>query len=306
MNTSKDIFYYLFTAFIFIILFSSCDKDSSDENNPTFAILFPNGGDLIEKGKSYVIEWSDESNDNLKIELYNSDTVVNTITNSTENNGQINWQVPDSIEVGIHYKIRISGNDNNTDVSDNRFVIIDPIERGLLIDTRDGQEYKTVKIGDQWWMADNFNYDAPTGSNSYFFDSAYDATYGKLYTWQSAFEKAPPGWHLPTDDEWKELEGYLGMLNDKLDQEGWRGEFTGELLKDGNASGFDVIWSGYCNASVNKFGHLGYEARFWTSTIATSELRYWARLLHINKSGITRNNTNHEFGLSVRYVKDNF
>lgn len=304
MNNSKEIFYYLFTAFLFMILFSSCDKDSSDENNPTFAILFPNGDDLLEKGKSYVIEWSGESNDNIKIELYNSDTIIYTIVNSTENDGQFNWQVPDNIDVGIHYNIQIFGNDNHTDISDNRFIIIDPIERSVLIDTRDGQEYKTVKIGDQWWMAENFNYNAPTGSSSYFFDSSYSDTYGKLYTWQSAYDNAPTGWHLPTDDEWKELEGYLGILNDKLDQEGWRGEFTGELLKDGNASGFDVIWSGYFNASVSKFGHLGYEARFWSVTIASGDMRYWARLFQVNKSGITRNNTHLDFGLSVRYVKN--
>lgn len=301
----RQIFHLFISMLFFLPILSSCDKGSSDVETQDYTILFPNGGELFEKGKTYEIIWETEINDVVKIELFESDTKVITISNSTENDGHFDWEVPDNLEVGISYKIQVSGSENKiTDISDGRFIIINPIERSVLVDLRDGQEYKTVKIGDQWWMAENFNYDAPEGSNSYFFDSSYSDTYGKLYTWQSAYDNAPPSWHLPTDDDWKKLEGYLGIMQGKLDREGWRGEFTGDLIKAGNASGFGVIWSGYCNASVNKFGHLGYEARFWTSTIATSELRYWARLLHINKSGITRNNTNHEFGLSVRYVKD--
>jgi len=297
---------YCITVLFFLSFINSCDKESSTNENPALTILYPNGGELLEKGKTYEIEWITDLGDEVRIELYSSNSMVATIVNSTINNGQFDWEVSESIEAGIKYRIQISSTKDisNTDLCDGRFIIVNPIERSVLVDPRDGQEYKTVKIGDQWWMAENFNYSAPSGSNSYFFDSAYSNTYGKLYTWQSAYNNAPPGWHLPTADEWKEMEAYLGMLNEKLDNEGWRGEFTGDLIKAGNASEFGVIWSGYCNASVGKFGHMGYEARFWTATIASDEQKYWARLLQINKSAITRNNTNHLFGLSVRYVKD--
>merc|ERR1711913_147094 len=42
-------------------------------------------------------------------------------------------------------------------------------------------------------------------------------THGKLYTFYGAIEAAPPGWHLPSDGEWKILETFLGMPEEDLD-----------------------------------------------------------------------------------------
>ena len=83
---------------------------------------------------------------------------------------------------------------------------VDPCEYGTLTDERDGQTYKTVKIGDQVWMAENLNY-AYTGvpysynrndhhytsdSTSWCYkDSAeYCTKYGRLYTWATAMDSA--------------------------------------------------------------------------------------------------------------------
>lgn len=76
----------------------------------------------------------------------------------------------------------------------------DNCEYGILKDSRDGQEYKTVKIGEQWWMAQNLNY-AYTGvpfedgrytsdstSWCYADDPANCAKYGRLYTWTAAMD----------------------------------------------------------------------------------------------------------------------
>ena len=76
----------------------------------------------------------------------------------------------------------------------------DNCEYGILKDSRDGQEYKTVKIGEQWWMAQNLNY-AYTGvpfddgrytsdstSWCYANDPANCAKYGRLYTWTAAMD----------------------------------------------------------------------------------------------------------------------
>ena len=120
----------------------------------------------------------------------------------------------------------------------------DNCDYGTLTDSRDGQVYKTVKIGDQVWMAENLNFaytsvpykyeDDASDSTSWCYDNdpANCTKYGRLYTWAAAMDSAglisianktkcgygttctpnlihqgvcPGGWHIPTVAEWKEL-----------------------------------------------------------------------------------------------------
>ncbi len=90
-------------------------------------------------------------------------------------------------------------------------------ETGTFTDSRDGQEYEWVKIGDQVWMAENLNYAQHDEGNS--------GRYGRLYDWAAVMQGenssnnnpsgvqgvCPDGWHVPSDEEWKELEMKLGM-----------------------------------------------------------------------------------------------
>lgn len=93
-----------------------------------------------------------------------------------------------------------------------------------FIDSRDGQEYGTVQIGNQVWMAENLNFDPGNDGGLYYNnDSVANHIYGRLYLWQTMMNGASPttnspsgvrglcpeGWHFPSIAEWDTLANYL-------------------------------------------------------------------------------------------------
>ena len=80
---------------------------------------------------------------------------------------------------------------------------------GTFTDSRDGKEYKTVKIGEQVWMAENLNF-AAEDSKCYEDNASNCDKYGRLYNWEMAKEVCPNGWHLPSDAEWQTLVDFAG------------------------------------------------------------------------------------------------
>lgn len=200
----------------------------------------------------------------------------------------------------------------------------------------DGNVYKTVKIGDQWWMAENLKVthyrdgtsipnvksdsmwgNLTTGACcAYHNDEETFIIYGYLYNWYSVNDKrniAPTGWHVPTDKEWKKLEMYLGMKRSEAYKKGWRGINEGNKIKKAgttqwdkhvnNESGFSALPGGLRGHQTGYFGGKGSSADFWSSTDYSSS-HAWNRCLKVHESGISRYNYDKRLGMSVRLVRD--
>jgi len=215
-------------------------------------------------------------------------------------------------------------------------IVIPPFTCGdPLIDTRDGQSYNTVQIGDQCWMAENLNIGAMVlGINDQINDSIIEkycynniedscSVWGGLYQWDEMMDYSlnvstrgicPFGWHLPSDDEWKILEGnadsYYGVGDPEWDEVGNRGTDVGGNLKDTlgwinpntgatNLFGFSAIPSGY---NTGSFVHLRYHNYLWASTEYNGFA--WARAFNYNKMTSSRYINNLTDGYSVRCLKD--
>ncbi|MCD4695475.1 MAG: fibrobacter succinogenes major paralogous domain-containing protein [Bacteroidales bacterium] len=237
------------------------------------------------------------------------------------NNGK-NWHGPlNSITGDVHNVKQGQGKsiiwdvlkDQNWLFGDNiKFKVAVEPNTGNFNDTRDNQTYKWVKIGAQIWMAENLNYDTGRSwCDSY--NPSHCNKYGRLYKWKTAKNACPAGWHLPTDNEWKQLEMYLGMSRTDANKTVWRGGNEGEKLKAGNGwenngngtddYGFTALPGGY-RSSFNSFYKRGSYGNWWSATEYSSS-NVWYRKLYYGSTGVGRYISNRSDGFSVRCVKDN-
>ncbi len=186
---------------------------------------------------------------------------------------------------------------------------------GKLTDKRDGRVYQTVRIDNHWWMAENLNYGTRINggtnqtSNGIVEKYCYDNlesncnTRGALYQWNEMMNYTtfpvnqgicPVGWHVPSDDEWKELEIYLGMSEADANLTGFRGTDQGTQLKAGGSSGFNANLDGYMTTADN-FIREGEGNCFWTAT------DIFARYLLDSRTEVYRWSTpSKSYGLSLR------
>lgn len=155
--------------------------------------------------------------------------------------------------------------------SSSRDVSSAPKKAGILKDVRDGQTYKTVKIGSQVWMAENLNYEM---QDSYCYQG-YESNcyvYGRLYEWDVARKSCPRGWHLPSKAEFEKLFKFVGgqsKANSKLkSKNGWNRNGNGL-----DVFGFSALPAGYRDGE-GKYDDEGFHTYFWSSTEGGSGAYY--------------------------------
>lgn len=197
----------------------------------------------------------------------------------------------------------------------------------------EGNIYKIIRIGKQWWMAENLRVTQyrngewiinVTGSKTWsdltvgaycYYDNDFDKAknYGNLYNWNALVDRrnlAPEGWHIPTDDDWQELVDYLG------------GETLagGEMKSVGSIENNDGLWAGSNESGTDEFGFsalpAGYRnqnglyngkdssAYFWSSTEKGNNTAVYRYLNHDNSTVYRDDSGLKQAGYSIRCVRD--
>jgi len=174
---------------------------------------------------------------------------------------------------------------------------------GSFTDKRDGKTYRTVKIGNQTWMAENLNYKIGK-SVCYDKKESNCQKYGRLYDWDDAMKVCPAGWHLPSDDEWTALTDFVGgeeTAGTKLKSKtGWSTDKGYEAATDDY--GFSALPGGLGNSGGNFY----YAGNFggWWSTTENDASNAWSRDVRYNYDYVYRNYYNKTNLYSVRCVRD--
>ena len=203
----------------------------------------------------------------------------------------------------------------------------------------DGNVYQTVKIGDDWWMAENLAVTKFRDGSSIEiiqndaalwtkgnpgacrFENNAEAP-GLLYNWFAVnhpSKLAPKGWHIATEQEWQRLERHLGMNVDEIEKYNWRRSGScGDKLKikgptgwyqvknvwGTNESGFSAL-AGACRLWNGNWAQPGLRySGFWWSSSETDYTNAYFRNLDYKESGIFRFYADKRYGMSVRCVKD--
>lgn len=222
-------------------------------------------------------------------------------------------------------------------------------ERETFTDQRDGNVYTLKQIGsNQVWMVENLAYlpsvvgpATQSEKTAYYYvynyhgtDVAkakatdYYKTYGVLYNWTAAMTACPNGFHLPSDEEWKQMEMHLDMSQSEANKGGLRGTNQGGKLKETgtyhwknpnegatNSSGFTALPGGY---NLGSFYGIGDWGVWWSSTVSNVfNDCAWGRSLSSTYGGIYRGMSYviyqgkdlyygylKEYGYSVRCVRD--
>jgi uncharacterized protein (TIGR02145 family) len=212
-----------------------------------------------------------------------------------------------------------------------------------VISDVEGNMYKTVKIGDQWWMAENLKVtkyrngdligtttpvtldisaeSIPKYQWAYNGNESMVDTYGRYYTWYAVTDSrgvCPIGWHVPTDAEWTTLTSYL--TNNGFGYEG-SGSDIGKALAATSGWSIDAIAGNVGNDqqsnnssgftavpsgvrnSNGTFHNIGFYDSWWSSS-EINDTEVWYRRLYSYYNYLGRSNSSKKHGATTRCLKD--
>lgn len=194
----------------------------------------------------------------------------------------------------------------------------------------EGNNYKTVNIGTQVWMAENLKSTKlndgteiqmvtdnetwtklTTPAYSWYFNDPKEnkKTYGALYNWYAvnSGKLCPAGWHVPSEEEWNALSITIyqdGLTNagGNLKEKGtehWKIPNTGAT----NETGFTALPGGY-RSFEGAFNYLGVSGYWWSSTeYNETSIIFWS--LRYKSDVLYKYLSEKVCGFSVRCIKDN-
>lgn len=290
-------------------------------------VTYDGGAEVIQRG----VCWNTSENP----------TISDSKINKGKGNGEFIVNIEELIP-GITYYIRAYATNNAGTAYGNQLNLIINTLKSNTINDVEGNIYNTVTIGSQIWMKENlkttrYNDYTPIplitdntkwhsiASPAYCWynnnESKYKQLFGALYNWYAVEtgKICPLGWHVPSDDEWKELEKFLGISQNDLDSTGLRGNDVARKMK---AHGF--YWKLNDSEEINetKFSAFpggsrsGYYGDFHGIFDLTGEFGCWwsssqlikynplYRCISCNNNGIIRLSAGMREGFSIRCLKN--
>lgn len=179
-----------------------------------------------------------------------------------------------------------------------------------------------ITIGTQTWAKANLNVgtriNASTAQTNNAITEKYCynnlesncTTYGALYTWyeimqytssEGAQGLCPSNSHIPTDNNWKELEMALSMSQTEADKlYTFRGTNQAYQMRTGGTSGLNLTFAGAYNAGFGNVDNWGY---YWSST-EDGSLNARNRIISVSNGKVSRSMNGKDNAFTVRCLKN--
>ncbi len=333
------------TAIMLIALIglAACEKAATADPLPTPSLTVPvvttvaattitqttasSGGDVISDGGGTVtargVCWSTDT----------TPTMADSVTSDGSGTGGFSITLTNLTANTVYHVRAYATNGAGTGYGNEVSFATLPAAADTTVTDIDGNVYKTVRIGDQLWMADNLrttrysNGDPiphvtdrvawvalTTPAYCWYGDSetTFGATYGALYNWYAADSASndnrsicPAGWHIPTEAEWTTLTTYLGGIDvagGKMKEAGtshWLAPNTGAT----NGSKFSGLPGGYRGYTNGAYDNVGLFGHWWSSTSRDAS-QAWGEGLFALEAPANHSPSVKKNGFSIRCVKD--